>query len=88
MADEPNADREPMDDELAVFIDSEGSYRILIPNKWQGEKMPEFAFLAVAAILRLARRQEVEFAQGIALWAKKSLKLSQEHTGRHGEVKH
>jgi hypothetical protein len=65
----------PSDDELGIFIDSEGSYRVLIPESWSGTKMPEFAYLVVAAVLRLARRDEIEFAKSLARWAKETLKL-------------
>lgn len=61
------------EDELAIFIDSEGTYRVLIPNSWSGSKMPEFAYLAVAAILRLARKDEIEFSKSLARWAKTAL---------------
>jgi hypothetical protein len=60
-------------DELAIFIDSEGNYRILIPDAWGAKQMPEFAALAVAAVLRLARKDEIEFSKGLAFWAKKAL---------------
>lgn len=63
----------PSPDELAIYIDSQGNYKVAIPNGWAGNKMPEFAYLAAACVLRLARKDEIEFTKSMARWAKESL---------------
>lgn len=89
MTPEDEEERQPPTaDELAIFIDSSGSYRVMIPDAWSGKKMPEFAYLVVAALLRLARRDEVEFARSLARWAKETLKVPPTSVVRRRDIKH
>ena len=79
MSDNETASATP--DELGVFIDSDGSYRILIPNKWNEtgqEQITEFAYLVIAAVLRLARKSEREFARELSRWALEDLRKTGE----------
>lgn len=61
------------DDELGIFIDAEGNFRILVPNGWT-DAIPEFAYLSVGAVLRLSHPAEKEFARSIASWADANLR--------------
>lgn len=63
-------------DELAIFIDGDDNYRILVPKDWADDRiLPQLAYLSVAAVLRLAT-EDVEFARSLASWA-------DEHLRRH-----
>lgn len=65
------------ENELGIFIDEVGNYRVLVPDAWTADgvhSMPEFAYLAAAAIVRLSNRDEVEFRRAVEAWAKDTLK--------------
>lgn len=71
--DDPTA----TEDELGIFINSEGQYRILIPKAWEvndNGMMPGLAYLTVAALLRLAMADETEFARALSAWAERQLR--------------
>lgn len=63
-------------DELGIFINGEGEFRIMVPDVWsQGTgECPELAFLVVAALIRLARGSlEPKFCKELNTWAEKHL---------------
>lgn len=66
-------------DEVGIFINAEGDYRVLLPHEWSVTgRVPEFAYLVVAALVRLARRDEVEFRSMLSTWAREDLTKSDE----------
>lgn len=77
-------------DELGIFIDAEGNYRILLPDSWAAtnEPIPDFAFLVVAALLRIARRDEVEFSKSLGQWARNERTLAFRLSPHKPDIKH
>lgn len=73
------------DDELGIFIDSDNRYRILLPKSWveSDQDVPEFAYLVVAALLRLTRKSEIEFHRELQKWAQDDLKKTGELSVTH-----
>lgn len=72
-------------DEVGIFISSEGDYRVLLPQEWSNSNhVPEFAYLVIAALVRLARRDEVEFRSALSAWARQDLTQSDELKLAHG----
>lgn len=58
--------------ELGIFISEDNDFRIVVPKEWNAKKeMPKFAYLAVAAILRLSTAKQEAFAQELYAWAEK-----------------
>lgn len=71
----------PSDDELGIFISGSGEYRVIVPQSWRGRGLPTLAYLVVAALLRTARPNEVEFIHGMLRWAQEDPEFKQH---RHG----
>lgn len=72
-------------DEVGIFINSEGDYRVLLPQEWSNANhVPEFAYLVIAALVRLARRDEVEFRNMLSAWARQDLTQSDDLKLAHG----
>jgi len=69
------------EDELAIFINKDNEYRILVPSSWSatGEtQLPSFAYLVISSLLRLATRSEAEFQKSMFRWAQENFKNASE----------
>lgn len=56
--------------EIGLFISDDNDYRIAVPRAWsEAEHMPRFAYLAVAAILRMATAGQDAFVKELYAWA-------------------
>lgn len=64
-------------DELGIFIDGDGAFRIIVPKDWDPETgsgmCPEIAYLAVAALIRLGGRDPAFYAE-LLRWADTNIK--------------
>lgn len=83
--DDPDFEATPSDDEVGIFIDSRNNYRVLLPRAWveSDGPVPEFAYLVVAALIRLSRKSEIEFHRDLARWAAEDLKKTGELSVAH-----
>lgn len=79
MGNSPKDQPVATNDEVGIFINSDGDYRILLPHEWSlTGQVPEFAFLCIAALVRISRRDEVEFRNMLSSWARQDLQTSEE----------